>query len=94
MFKKLTIALIASSLLAAPVFAQSTVRTQNGAPATAVAITHVKPAAAKVHVVKVKKHKVKKVKIAKHVKLAKHVVVAKPAKHVATAKPTMPARHN
>jgi len=93
MFKKITIALIASALMGTPVFAQSTMRTQNGAPATAVTINHAKPAV-KTHTVKVKKHKVKKVKIARHVKHAKHAVIVKHGKHVATTKPTMPTRHN
>ena len=93
MFKKITIALLASSLLSAPVFAQSTMRAQSGAPATAITIKHAKSASTKAHVVKVKKHKAKKIKIAKH-KHAKHVVIAKHSKHIATTKPTTPAHHN
>lgn len=95
MFKKITVALIASTLFAAPIYAQSTMRSQNGAPATVGKITTAKPVFAKAQkTVKVKKHKVKKVKIGKHVKHVKHVSVAKHGKHFATTKPTMPAHHN
>lgn len=87
MFKKLTIALIASTLLAAPALAQ-TPMTSPRAPATAVKVDATKPVFAKAHkakVGKVKKHKVKKLKITKHAKHSKHFAVAKPA---------TPAHHN
>jgi hypothetical protein len=104
MFRKLTIALLATTLLAAPVLAQSTMGTA-GAPATqpakivAVKTTaHTAPIFAKAHVKthkvtkisKVKKHKVKKVKVAKHVK---HMTVSKHRIHM-SAKPAAPSHQN
>ena len=98
MFRKITVALLATTLLATPVFAQSSISAAR-APATQPAkvpvmkttINTAKPVFAKAHkihkVVKVKKHKVKKLKVAKHMPVAKHVV------HV-TAKPATPSHHN
>jgi hypothetical protein len=92
MFRKITVALLATTLIAAPVFAQSTMSTAR-APATQ-AVNTAKPVFAKAHathkVVKVKKHKVKKIKVAKH---AKRMHVAKHAVHAA-AKPATPTHHN
>ena len=101
MFRKLTIALLATTLLAAPVLAQSTMGTA-GAPATQPAKTvavkttahTAKPIFAKAHkatkISKVKKHKVKKIKVAKHVK---HMTVSKHRIHM-SAKPAAPSHQN
>lgn len=101
MFRKITIALLAGTLLAGPVLAQSTMSTAR-APATQPVKTvtikatghTAKPIFAKAHKVtkisKVKKHKVKKVKVAKHVK---HLTVAKHRLHV-SSKPATPSHHN
>jgi len=101
MFRKITIALLAGTLLAGPVLAQSTMSTAR-APATQPAkvvavkttVITAKPIFAKAHkatnVSKVKKHKVKKVKVAKHVK---HMTVVKHRIH-ASAKPATPSHHN
>jgi hypothetical protein len=106
MFRKITVALLATALLATPVFAQSTM-SSGRAPATqpaknfAVKTTGhtAKPIFAKAHnskahkaatISKVKKHKVKKVKVAKHVK---HMTVAKHRIHV-SANHATPSHHN
>jgi hypothetical protein len=101
MFRKITIALLASTLIAVPVFAQSTMSTAR-APATQPAKIFVvktttntnKPVFAKAHAVhkvaKVMKHKVKKINVAKH---AKHMTVKKHVIHL-SAKPATPAHHN
>ena len=94
MFRKLTVALIASALLAAPVLAQTTMPSTR-APATAVKITHAKPVFAKAHkVTKIKKHKAKKVKAAKHTKHVKHMPIAKHGKHFVTSRPATHTHHN
>ena len=101
MFRKITVALLASTLIAAPVFAQSTVPSARAPatqaikiPVTKTTIKSAKPVFAKAHIVhkvaKVKKHKVKKLKVTKH---AKHMPVAKHVIHV-TAKPATPTHHN
>ena len=107
MFRKITIALLASTLIATPVLAQSTVpapKAPASQPVKATAATTVKTTASAVKpgfmqvgkVSKVKKHKVKKLKIAKHVKMTKHVKHAPKIKHPvhATTKPVMPSPHN
>ena len=105
MFRKITIALLASTLIAAPVLAQSTMSAAPAPVSQPVKSTAVKTNAhtaktifAKAHVKahkvtkisKVKKHKVKKVKVAKHVN---HVVVAKHRSH-ANAKTSTPSHQN
>jgi hypothetical protein len=101
MFRKLTIALLATTLLASPVLAQSTMATAPAPatqPAKIVAVKTTghtaKPIFAKAHkatkISKVKKHKVKKVKVAKHVK---HMTVSKHRVHV-SAKPATPSHQN
>ena len=101
MFKNLTVALLATTLLAGPVLAQSTMSAAPApatqpvkAPAVKTTVTTAKPIFAKAHkatkVSKVKKHKVKKLKVAKHVK---HMTVAKHRNH-ANVKSTTPSLHN
>jgi hypothetical protein len=99
MFRNLTIALLATTLLAAPVLAQTTSLTARG-PATQpvkipmikpTATTTAEPVAAKLHkIVRIKKHNVKKVKVAKHVK---HSQGAKHRIHF-SGKPAMPSHQN
>ncbi len=99
MFKKLTIALLATTLLAGPVLAQSTMAPAPATqPAKTVAVKTTghtaKPIFAKAHkatkISKVKKHKVKKIKVAKHVK---HMAVSKHRIHV-SGKPATPSHQN
>ena len=92
MFRKLTVALLATTLFVGPVLAQSTMATAPApatqpakTPAVKTTVTTAKPIFAKAHkaakISKVKKHKVKKIKIAKQ---RNHVNV----------KPAMPSLHN
>ena len=105
MFRKITVALLATTLFAAPVLAQSTMSTASApvsqpvkTPTAKTTVNTAKPIFAKAHVKahkvtkisKVKKHKVKKVKVAKHVK---HMVVVKHHMH-ANAKPSTPSHQN
>jgi hypothetical protein len=107
MFKKITLALLASTLLAVSVLAQNTnsaARVPASHPATTVKPTISAPANVKIaKVTKVKKHKVKKHKIAKHhTRHIKHVKHVKPINHPgaskrvfnAASKQSMPSHNN
>lgn len=104
MFKKITIALLASTLIGAPAFAKNTILgSQATQPAAKSTINMTSPAKVKIaKVSKVKKHKAKKIKVAKHAIHAKHVKHVKHVKHApagkhivhATTKQTMPSHNN
>ena len=75
MFKKVAVALVAASLLAAPAFAQGTMSSN-----TTPAVAHNTKAAVK-HKVAVKSHKMKRHASLHHRKHVKHVKHVKQAKH-------------
>ena len=99
MLSKIVVALLATSMIAAPVLAQSTMPSPRAPasqpakiPAATPTVNATKPAIAKV--IKVKRHKVKRVKIAKHAtpvrhfKAPKHMTVGNSKLH-ATSKPAV-----
>jgi hypothetical protein len=101
MFKAIIIALLATTLFAGPVLAQSTLsgtRALATQPVKTVKIVKVaKPAKVKtVKVIKVKKHKVHKTKITKPGKHANHFRHAPAGKRIfhVTTKHTMPSHNN
>lgn len=101
MFKKTIIALLATTLFAGPVLAQSTLsgtRAPTTQPVKTVKIVKVSKSAkvTTVKVIKVKKHKVHKTKIAKPAKHAKHFKHAPAGKRIfhVTTKHTMPSHNN
>jgi len=103
MFSKITVALLAVTLLAVPAMAQSTMVSPRAPATQPVKIPALKShaAMARVHdahaikVVKVKKHKHKKLKVAKHAVHGKHVVHAKHLTFKRTeAKPLTPSHQN
>ena len=103
MFRKITVALLATTLFAAPVLAQSTMVAPRApvtqpvkGPAVKTSAITAKPAFAKanktVKITKVKKHQVKKHAVKKH-KVVKHSKVTSTGKHI-TGKSSTPSHHN